>query len=434
MLPLVYSLRKDDGLRTIGTSAEYDAMYANKNISMFLDKIPNGRSVFDEAVNQAGCHIYSAALDRSEKQFFVDKSVRYYYIVEDLIRIFPHAKFVVLHRNPIAQFVADLKYWGKDGGDWRLFRKRYNHVVRSQFYIANVLRNYSDRIVAAKYEDVATQPEAVLRRICDYVGLEYEPQMPNYGNRINGVPEMDVVGMGDATTLYKHNAPVDTYVDNWPNFIRSAQDLYFARSCMQDLGTSVFDDLGYSYQTAWAKLSSMTDKNGEISVDWRLISHIEPDPDLVELHEADNGEESLSAAIPSDSTAPKPAETGSVISEWLCKHGTLAGVKYVFNSDGTFELSYPAINVGVKGKYTIDETQSPSIITLEHTDLFLEGLEMKGLYDVDVHLLKHGEFAVSNGVLKIRFIFDDGSGGKFISNFHYLYNKIHDPVRPGLSF
>jgi hypothetical protein len=51
-------------------------------------------------VHDFGIDLYTRAA--GEARYFLDKTPRYHYVVDDLFRVFPEAKTIFLWRNPLA--------------------------------------------------------------------------------------------------------------------------------------------------------------------------------------------------------------------------------------------------------------------------------------------------------------------------------------------
>ena len=67
-----------------------------------------GEDFIDKRIAEFSMSIYSAYACNSER-YFLDKTPRYYHILNDLIRIFPNAKFIILTRNPISIFASSIE-------------------------------------------------------------------------------------------------------------------------------------------------------------------------------------------------------------------------------------------------------------------------------------------------------------------------------------
>jgi hypothetical protein len=118
-------------------------------------------------------------LQRSGKQVLVNKTPRDALIWQDIVSCWPQAKLIFLLRNPAA--IVD---------SWNAARKRWTREETAR----DVLR-YGESVERArtmhggltvKYEDLTTDPERETRRICQFLGLEWEPAMLRYGQAEHG--------------------------------------------------------------------------------------------------------------------------------------------------------------------------------------------------------------------------------------------------------
>jgi hypothetical protein len=126
-------------------------------------------------------------LQRAGKQVLVNKTPRDALIWRDIVACWPQARFIFLLRHPAS--VVD---------SWNAAR---THWTREQT-ARDVLR-YLEAVdeaqtrhggLTVRYEDLTTEPERETRRICEFLGLEWEPAMLNYGQaRHAGM----VRGLGD---------------------------------------------------------------------------------------------------------------------------------------------------------------------------------------------------------------------------------------------
>ena len=73
-----------------------------------LERNPNVRGRYDKAIRRLVLETYDE-IDRQGKQYFLDKTTRYYLILDFLERVFPRAKYVLLLRNPVAIATSILK-------------------------------------------------------------------------------------------------------------------------------------------------------------------------------------------------------------------------------------------------------------------------------------------------------------------------------------
>jgi len=228
------------GTRTAGIETEYDAEWANLGVSEFLQHYTDGPEVYDDAIRAFANTIYANAIAKAGGQRFIDKTPRYVLIVEDLIRLFPAAKFVFLLRNPLSvlssivntQIQSDL--WGLENFS--------EELLRGPASILQGIESLGDKAVVVRYEDFVSSPEENLKEVCRQLNLEYEPGMTEYNNS-ETIPGR----MQDRTGIHQFSRPENSRSESWRNLLKNAQQTHFAQCYLQDLGRDTVNAFGYSY-------------------------------------------------------------------------------------------------------------------------------------------------------------------------------------------
>jgi Sulfotransferase family len=116
---------------------------------------------------------------RHGKQRVVNKTPGDAFIWRRILRAWPDAKFIFLLRHPAA--VVDS--WQKARPDWTRDRVAED-VLRFMVAVESVRQQHDGLTV--RYEDLTRQPELETRRICEFIGVDWEEQMLNYGEGVHG--------------------------------------------------------------------------------------------------------------------------------------------------------------------------------------------------------------------------------------------------------
>lgn len=123
--------------------------------------------------------ILNRILTSSGKSVIVDKTPGNLFVWEQLGECWPDAKYIFLLRHPGS--IVD-----------SLMRARADRVldqttdeVRSYLVPLEAARNALPGLTI-KYEDLTADPEQVTRQICEFVGVEWDPSMLNYGEQDHG--------------------------------------------------------------------------------------------------------------------------------------------------------------------------------------------------------------------------------------------------------
>ena len=138
--------------------------------------------------------VMSRALEASGKDFIVNKTPHNLFMWQRISRTWPDAKYIFLLRHPASIYDS-----------WYRARKKTQtaeEAVDSTLKYVEKLDEARSNLdgVTVKYEDLTAEPEREIRRICEYLGVEYEPDMLDYGSKDHGKIK---AGLGDWTGKIK---------------------------------------------------------------------------------------------------------------------------------------------------------------------------------------------------------------------------------------
>lgn len=215
--------------------------------------------LFDQSCRAFALQVYNGLLSTSDgARMVVDKSPRYYYMLEFLDRLFPHSKRIFLIRNPFSIIAS---------------YKKVNHHMNDRFDLIQDLRSPKFNIKTAditiglmryisyfsgdspyacrlRYEQLVSQPKAEMMRLCEFLGLEYEAGVEKYSEHMNTAKAelFYSMGVGDPF-LSRHNEPHRDSVHSWKETLDKQEIELYGRA----LGARVFHELGYSEELAEAE-------------------------------------------------------------------------------------------------------------------------------------------------------------------------------------
>ena len=190
--------------------APYDHLRAVQAQRDFVATLPKGEEDYLDAL-RAYCNVlYGRALAPSKKSRLLDKTPAYALVLPFIAKVFPNAKYIVLTRHPGAIFSSYADSFFE--GDWQAAHTFNPIVERYVPAIARFIREGAVPMVHVRYEDIVSDPETHLRRICETLELEFEPDMVNYGSQ-----KREQKGLGDPIGVSQHSRPVTSSVDKWVN-------------------------------------------------------------------------------------------------------------------------------------------------------------------------------------------------------------------------
>ena len=154
----------------------------------------------DELTAMLWDRLLAELLERSGKQVLVEKTPNHVFIAERLAKIWPDARFVFLLRHPGAIYRS-----------WRNARPN-----EPQQETVDYLRRFCSEVqrvrstlpgIDIRYEQLVAEPEEQTRRLCEYLGLEWEPGMVDYGEHTKGKYRR---GLGDWSDNIRSGRPQPT--------------------------------------------------------------------------------------------------------------------------------------------------------------------------------------------------------------------------------
>jgi hypothetical protein len=161
LLPQLYALREH------GATAEYGHRTAARAIADFADALPGGRDDYLAEVRRSALSLYERAA--GDAAWFVDKTPRYHLVVDEIMALFPDARFVFLWRNPLAVAASIIDSFGR--GHWNLDRYDVDlHGGIDRLVAAHARRD--PRAVAVRFEDVVADPVAGTSAVFELLGLD----------------------------------------------------------------------------------------------------------------------------------------------------------------------------------------------------------------------------------------------------------------------
>ncbi len=135
--------------------------------------------------------VFSAFVDHEcalhNKSIACDQTPRNLYYLQELLELLPEARFVVMVRDPRDVLLSQKNRWkrrrlGAKGTPWWNALRTwagYHPITISMLWRSGVAAGdrFADheRVFVLRFEDLLNDPEAQLKRVCEVVGLEYDP-------------------------------------------------------------------------------------------------------------------------------------------------------------------------------------------------------------------------------------------------------------------
>jgi hypothetical protein len=125
---------------------------------------------------------YEHHAERTGRARWGDKSLHTEHYASRVFAEYPDARIIHIVRDPRDRYASVRKRWGRDAA--RVGAATGRWLLSTRAGLRNA-RRYPSRYVIVRYEDLAREPEATMRRVCAFVGERFDPAMLS----MTGAPE-----------------------------------------------------------------------------------------------------------------------------------------------------------------------------------------------------------------------------------------------------
>jgi hypothetical protein len=204
-------------------------------------------------------------------RFFVDKTPPYYFIAEDIMSLFPGAKFVFVWRNPLSIVASIIDTF--HAGRFYPTASTEDLFVGLPRLVAAYLKN-TDRVCAVRFEDLVEDDVSEWKRIMDYVGIEFDLEA------LARFAHVDLRGrMGDPTGRHQYRALSTEPTDKWRQTLSNPIRKEWCRRYLWFLGPDRLKAMGYDQARLLAELDAQPVGSKALAGDLlRLVNAIAREP------------------------------------------------------------------------------------------------------------------------------------------------------------
>lgn len=235
MLPLVHAI---SGSRR-NVQAPYDQTLADDAVGEFVrEHLSHGWSDLQREIGNVATRLYDAARHRAGAKTFIDKTPRYYWIIEDLLSMIPECRVIILRRNPLAVLSSIMQTWTRRTRVG--FLKDYRaDLLEAPARLAAALAMEDPRITSLRYEDLVTSPGRQLMNLQRFIGLEPKEGLEVYGTASSRA-------YGDPTGIHQRSAAASDSLDKYlDHAAERSTDWRLLNDYRKLLGPKLLSRLGY---------------------------------------------------------------------------------------------------------------------------------------------------------------------------------------------
>jgi hypothetical protein len=192
-------------------------------------------AAYRKGVHDLAVSIYDGLADGFP--YFIDKTPRYSLIAEELVELFPEAKFIVLWRHPLA--VANSMSTTFRDGKWEPHSFELD-LCYGMDQLRSICQKHGSRVHQVKYEDLAADPSGELAKLGAYLGI------PNLAEVADKELKKGNDGqLGDPTGVKKYSKVSPDSIAEWEKGIRNWYREAWVKKYFTGERAEFFRSMGY---------------------------------------------------------------------------------------------------------------------------------------------------------------------------------------------
>ena len=252
LLPQMYMLKQE------GTLSEYSSLTSYFGINDFINNLPNQKSDYNESLRKFILDLYAKQC-QNEERYFLDKTPRYYLIIDEIATLFPEAKFIFLFRNPIHIYASAITTWGNHR--FNKLRSVHNDIVLGTQLLSEGYQKNKNRSIAVNYENFVTNFETELKKITEYLNIELNHSI------LNNFHIQDTKGsLGDPTGVKNYSSISKDGVSKWKNVLNSSLRKKFAFWLLKKISDKDLESQGYQKEKIYNEIKALNTKNNHLAL------------------------------------------------------------------------------------------------------------------------------------------------------------------------
>lgn len=190
LLPHVFMQKKE------GLMSKYSHELAFQAMEDFQSEL--GKEKYKENLKDFLIKNYSD-LCKNGEDYFLDKTPRYYLIIDEIRELFPDAKFIFLTRDLIDVY-SSIHASFHENRYLTAFKSKID-LYEGPNLLYEAYKKYKNESILLKYEDLKSNTEFELKRIINYLALDYEDDL------LSELGETKLEGrMGDKKSLMRKDS------------------------------------------------------------------------------------------------------------------------------------------------------------------------------------------------------------------------------------
>jgi hypothetical protein len=247
MLPLLYSQKQD------GTLSEYSHNKAVAALNDLKQGLLVNSAKYDDILVEFILSIYNGLSDPRSK-YFLDKTPRYYLIIDDISKIFPNAKSIFLFRDPMSQLASKMV---RHNGRFKTLYSDYIDIIEGPNLLESGYEKMKSKSLKITYSELINCSESMIEKLNHFLEIKIE------NNIVNNLSTVDLKGtMGDPLLLSnKSNNISNMSLNKWKDIFNTPIRRFIAFIYLKRINDNYFILSGTNRNTVIQEIREIKYKN-----------------------------------------------------------------------------------------------------------------------------------------------------------------------------
>jgi len=234
LLPFMYANKNH------GVIANYSHNLGFTGLTDLINNLPGKEQQYNNYLRIFFDNLYSS-LANSQK-YFIDKTPRYYYIIPELVKLYPDAKFIFLFRNPIQIFASRMNS-GNAKDRFSIFSHQGNYfdMIEGPKLLSEGYGLLKDKAYAMNFEKFVINPEKHIKEILKYLELDFD------ANILSSFDPTKLAGRLLDSNIFEYGNTIQTSVtEKWKKVFNTRFRKRFIAQYISNINDEILDLMGYS--------------------------------------------------------------------------------------------------------------------------------------------------------------------------------------------
>lgn len=242
LLPLLFSQKKE------GTLTEYSHNKAIEALNTLKKNLLDNSINYNDILSNYILSIYRG-LSTNKSKYFLDKTPRYYYIIEEISTIFPNAKFIFLFRDPLSQFASKIH---NHNGRFKL-NNYIGDLLKGHNLLASGYEKLYAKSIKLSYFEIINNTTQVLEKLNVYLEINIDKKI------VNNLTNVKFKGkMGDPDLMSNKNDKIlKSSLEKWKDTFNTPVRIWVATKYLKNINDNYFSFLGKNREIFLDELNSV---------------------------------------------------------------------------------------------------------------------------------------------------------------------------------